>query len=59
MLPQDAPTRFDVALLGMALCLVAGIGGGAVLAVPAYVTTGGGATGAAAVALGVTMNELF
>lgn len=43
----------------MALCLVAGIGGGAVSALPMYVATGGGATGAAAVALGVTVNELF
>ncbi|WP_411964388.1 hypothetical protein [Haloferax sp. YSMS24] len=59
MVPQDAPSRFDVALVGMALCLVAGIGGGVVSALPMYVATGGGATGAAAVALGVTVNELF
>lgn len=59
MFPPNAPTRFDVALLGMALCLVVGVGGGFVSAFPAYVTTGGGATGAAALALGVTASELL
>ncbi|KAB1193303.1 hypothetical protein GJR96_07530 [Haloferax sp. MBLA0076] len=58
MLPENAPTRFDAALLGMALCLAAGVGGGVVFALPTYVATGGGATGAAAVALGVTVSEL-
>ncbi|KAB1187589.1 MULTISPECIES: hypothetical protein [Haloferax] len=59
MFPQDAPSRFDAALFGMALCLVAGAGGGVVSALPTYIATGGGATGAAAVALGVTVNELL
>ncbi|MRW97366.1 MULTISPECIES: hypothetical protein [Haloferax] len=56
MSPQ--PTRYDAALFGMALCLVAGLCGGVLSAFPTYLATGGGATGAAAVALGVTASDL-
>ncbi|WP_416840497.1 hypothetical protein [Haloferax sp. DFSO52] len=42
----------------MALCFVAGLGGGVLSTLPTYVATGGGATGAAAVALGVTASDL-
>lgn len=58
MFPNNAPSRFDAALAGMALCLLAGIGGAAVSALPTYLATSGGATSAAAVAVGVTMTDL-
>ncbi|WP_396611702.1 hypothetical protein ACH9L7_16130 [Haloferax sp. S1W] len=42
----------------MAVCLVLGGVVGLVSAVPAYLATGGGATGAAALALGATVGNL-
>jgi hypothetical protein len=58
VLPQNGPSVFDAALLGMALCLLIGILGSTLSALPTYVATSGGATGAAALAFGVTVRKL-
>ncbi|WP_169317784.1 hypothetical protein [Haloferax mucosum] len=58
MFPESLPSRFDAALAGMAFCLALGVVVGVTSALPTHVATGGGATGAAVVALGVTASEL-
>ncbi|ADE04210.1 MULTISPECIES: hypothetical protein [Haloferax] len=58
MSPGLLITRFDATLLGMAVCLLAGAVAGVLSALPTALAAGGGATGAAALALGVTVSEL-
>ncbi|AHZ23336.1 hypothetical protein E6P09_00335 [Haloferax mediterranei ATCC 33500] len=59
MPPKSLPSRFDAALAGMALCLAIGVGIGVTSGLSMPVATGGGATGAAVVALGVTVSEFM
>ncbi|MCO8268744.1 hypothetical protein ACOZ4B_08075 [Haloferax prahovense] len=58
MSPGLLVTRFDAALFGMAVFLLIGAVIGVVSALPTPLATGGGATGAAALAFGVTVSEL-
>ncbi|WP_199180587.1 hypothetical protein [Haloferax marisrubri] len=58
MSPGPLITRFDATLLGMAVCLLVGAVVGVVSALPTPLAAGGGATGAAALAFGVTVSEL-
>ncbi|WP_424006747.1 hypothetical protein [Haloferax denitrificans] len=58
MTPGHLITRFDATLVGMAVCLLVGAVVGVVSALPTSVAAGGGATGAAALAFGVTASEL-
>ncbi|ELZ66114.1 hypothetical protein C457_15090 [Haloferax prahovense DSM 18310] len=58
MSPGLLVTRFDATLLGMAVFILVGAVVGVVSALPTPLAAGGGATGAAALALGVTVSEL-